>query len=308
MRGHCCRIVHRHSAVLSSSEKGDGSYLIVCRLVYRSAARAQAIMTQSDEAVTDFLLVHPAPGVQGPAAWHQRRGGEAHPVRRGRPAKAGPAAAGGCHYAAHQLRRERGAVLRRVHGRRRRLAVHGAHGGGCRDNRTTARYGPLAVLCSRELQRCCLSKWAIAFHIGVSVPAHRLLCLQRASSQSASTLQPSDARCCLIAQRAEVAQRIIFVSAVQGGDLRRALWRDYLDGTHAFDWRNKGHDVALAIARGLHFLHQHNVVHRQGGAGSHGCDCFRTRYCSSIVGFSATTDRCCALLILSCVAVTRFHI
>ena len=35
-----------------------------------------------------------------------------------------------------------------------------------------------------------------------------------------------------------------------------------MDGTAVFDWRNKGQDVALAIARGLHFLHQQNVVHR----------------------------------------------
>ena len=51
----------------------------------------------------------------------------------------------------------------------------------------------------------------------------------------------------------------------QGGDLRKALWEDAMGGTRVFDWRNKGRDVALAVARGLHFLHQQNVVHRRGG-------------------------------------------
>ena len=48
----------------------------------------------------------------------------------------------------------------------------------------------------------------------------------------------------------------------QGGDLRDALGREYRDGTHVFDWHNKGQDVALAIAQGLHFLHHSNVIHR----------------------------------------------
>ena len=50
----------------------------------------------------------------------------------------------------------------------------------------------------------------------------------------------------------------------QGGDLRKALWQDAMDMSTVFDWRNKGQDVALAVARGLHFLHQQNVVHRCG--------------------------------------------
>ena len=41
-----------------------------------------------------------------------------------------------------------------------------------------------------------------------------------------------------------------------------------MDDAHVFDWRNKGREVALAVARGLHFLHQHNVVHRREHAGS----------------------------------------
>jgi len=95
------------------------------------------------------------------------------------------------------------------------------------------------------------------------------------------------------------------VSAVQGGDLRMALWRDYLDQTHIFDWRNKGRDVALAVARGLHFLHRQNVVHRQGGAGSSDCDSSRKRHRSSAVSCNTPIDRCCARLTLSRVAVTR---
>ena len=48
----------------------------------------------------------------------------------------------------------------------------------------------------------------------------------------------------------------------QGGDLRNALSRDLQNCTHEFDWYNKGKDVALAVARGLNFLHKNNVVHR----------------------------------------------
>ena len=54
---------------------------------------------------------------------------------------------------------------------------------------------------------------------------------------------------------------------LQGGDLRKALWQDAMDCAAVFNWRNKGQDVALAVARGLHFLHQHNVVHRCERAG-----------------------------------------
>lgn len=51
---------------------------------------------------------------------------------------------------------------------------------------------------------------------------------------------------------------------LQGGDLRDALWRDTKNGTHEFDWENKGQQVALAVARGLHFLHTSGVIHRCG--------------------------------------------
>jgi hypothetical protein len=49
---------------------------------------------------------------------------------------------------------------------------------------------------------------------------------------------------------------------VQGGDLRNALSRELHNGAHDFDWYNKGKDVALAVARGLNFLHNNNIVHR----------------------------------------------
>jgi hypothetical protein len=44
--------------------------------------------------------------------------------------------------------------------------------------------------------------------------------------------------------------------------LRKALSRELHNGTHDFGWYNKGKDVALAVARGLNFLHNNNVVHR----------------------------------------------
>jgi hypothetical protein len=40
------------------------------------------------------------------------------------------------------------------------------------------------------------------------------------------------------------------------------LGRDALGGTREFDWWNRGQDVALSVAQGLHFLHQNGVVHR----------------------------------------------
>ena len=40
------------------------------------------------------------------------------------------------------------------------------------------------------------------------------------------------------------------------------MWQDNKIGTHIFDWDNKGKHVALAVARGLHFLHQNDVIHR----------------------------------------------
>ena len=52
------------------------------------------------------------------------------------------------------------------------------------------------------------------------------------------------------------------IMRLQGGDLRNALWRELNNGTHEFDWYHKGKDVALAVARGLNFLHNNNVVHR----------------------------------------------
>ena len=48
----------------------------------------------------------------------------------------------------------------------------------------------------------------------------------------------------------------------QGGDLRKALWWDRQARTDEWGWYNKGADVALAVARGLHFLHCNNVIHR----------------------------------------------
>ena len=53
------------------------------------------------------------------------------------------------------------------------------------------------------------------------------------------------------------------VDHCQGGDLRKALGRDALEGTREFDWWNRGQDVALSVAQGLHFLHQNGVVHRR---------------------------------------------
>ena len=45
----------------------------------------------------------------------------------------------------------------------------------------------------------------------------------------------------------------------QGGDLKQALINDE---TGLFEWGRKGKTVALDIARGLHFLHSCDVIHR----------------------------------------------
>lgn len=46
---------------------------------------------------------------------------------------------------------------------------------------------------------------------------------------------------------------------MEGGDLRRALWKN--EGNE-FAWERRGQQVALDIARGLHFLHSSGVIHR----------------------------------------------
>jgi hypothetical protein len=45
----------------------------------------------------------------------------------------------------------------------------------------------------------------------------------------------------------------------QGGDLKQTLIDDEAG---LFDWGRKGKTVALDIARGLHFLHSCDVIHR----------------------------------------------
>ena len=52
------------------------------------------------------------------------------------------------------------------------------------------------------------------------------------------------------------------VPRAQGGDLQSALRREQRLGAHEFDWINKGKEVALAVAKGLHFLHTSGVIHR----------------------------------------------
>ena len=47
----------------------------------------------------------------------------------------------------------------------------------------------------------------------------------------------------------------------QGKDLRHCLVNDEVG---QFAWHRKGKAVALDIARGLHFLHSSDVVHRHG--------------------------------------------
>jgi len=49
------------------------------------------------------------------------------------------------------------------------------------------------------------------------------------------------------------------VGCLQGGDLKQALIDDEVG---LFEWGRKGKTVALDIARGLHFLHSCDVVHR----------------------------------------------
>ena len=47
----------------------------------------------------------------------------------------------------------------------------------------------------------------------------------------------------------------------QGGDLWKALrWRDQA-GRRVFGWYGRGRSAALDIARGLHYLHSHHIVH-----------------------------------------------
>ena len=46
---------------------------------------------------------------------------------------------------------------------------------------------------------------------------------------------------------------------MQGGDLRQAFARDELD---EYAWHDRGRQIALDIARGLHFLHTSGVIHR----------------------------------------------
>ena len=49
------------------------------------------------------------------------------------------------------------------------------------------------------------------------------------------------------------------VATTQGGDLRQAFARDELD---EYAWHDRGRQIALDIARGLHFLHTSGVIHR----------------------------------------------
>lgn len=52
------------------------------------------------------------------------------------------------------------------------------------------------------------------------------------------------------------------------GDLYSTLQREVRLGTHEFDWYHRGKEVALAVARGIHFLHTSGVTHRF----AHTCD------------------------------------
>ena len=45
--------------------------------------------------------------------------------------------------------------------------------------------------------------------------------------------------------------------------MQSVLRREQRLGTHEFDWSNKGKEVALAVAQGLHFLHTSGVIHRR---------------------------------------------
>ena len=56
--------------------------------------------------------------------------------------------------------------------------------------------------------------------------------------------------------------RHVLLILSQGGDLFSALYRESKNGTHMFDWSNRGKEVALGVASGLQFLHTKGVIHR----------------------------------------------
>lgn len=55
---------------------------------------------------------------------------------------------------------------------------------------------------------------------------------------------------------------MICMEFMEGGDLHTAFHRCKELDTHDFDWNNKGKQIALQVAQGLHFLHTSGVVHR----------------------------------------------
>ena len=60
-------------------------------------------------------------------------------------------------------------------------------------------------------------------------------------------------------RRQSGTQSNLHFACLQGGDLKQALIDDEVG---LFEWGRKGKTVALDIARGLHFLHSCDVVHR----------------------------------------------
>lgn len=52
---------------------------------------------------------------------------------------------------------------------------------------------------------------------------------------------------------------MLVMELMEGGDLRRALWKN--EGNE-YAWDRRGAQVALDVARGLHFLHSSGVIHR----------------------------------------------